>query len=406
MNNKYFNISDTLYDITEKYKETIDIFVNNGFENLKEESQRKSFGSLVTLEQALKTKKIDISTFENLLNEVIDKNINTTAVDSQGKNDLEDYKLKIQGLLPCPVRVPMLNAFEKFIANKPELKNSINYELKAASMGLDWLKEDLKNGSEKDLSDIFISAGFDLFFEDELMGQYKKSGVFKDITGLKEYNKEFTDLKDPKGEYSMIGVVPAVFLINKEALNGKKVPESWEDLLSEDYANSVSLPVSDFDLFNAILINVYKNFGMDGVRKLARNLHQSLHPAQMVKSYVKPEPPLITVMPYFFTKTINERSPMKYVWPSDGAIISPIFMLTKAKKEDELKEIAEFFSSKEVGEVLSHQGLFPSINPDVKNGTEDKKYMWIGWDYIAENNIGELLKKCEIEFKKVNLGMS
>ncbi|NLJ98718.1 MAG: DUF1858 domain-containing protein, partial [Tissierellia bacterium] len=29
--NNYFNIEDTIYDITERYPETIDVFVSNGF---------------------------------------------------------------------------------------------------------------------------------------------------------------------------------------------------------------------------------------------------------------------------------------------------------------------------------------------------------------------------------------
>ena len=32
--NKYFDVKDKVYDITEKYPETIDIFAANGFEQL------------------------------------------------------------------------------------------------------------------------------------------------------------------------------------------------------------------------------------------------------------------------------------------------------------------------------------------------------------------------------------
>jgi len=39
-------------------------------------------------------------------------------------------------------------------------------------------------------------------------------------------------------------------------------------------------------------------------------------------------------MPYFFTWMVREGSPMELVWPKDGAIISPIFMLTKKETKD------------------------------------------------------------------------
>ena len=58
--NKYFGIKDKVYDITEKYPETIDIFVANGFEQLANEKMRKLMGKTISLEMALKSKKINI----------------------------------------------------------------------------------------------------------------------------------------------------------------------------------------------------------------------------------------------------------------------------------------------------------------------------------------------------------
>jgi ABC-type Fe3+ transport system substrate-binding protein len=119
----------------------------------------------------------------------------------------------------------------------------------------------------------------------------------------------------------------------------------------------------------------------------------------MVKSNVGRVQPAITIMPYFFTKMVKFGGPMKAIWPKDGAIISPIFMLTKAEKQDKLVDIAKFFASKRVGEILSHTGLFPSTHPEVDNKIEkDNKYMWIGWSYIKANDIGSILELCTKEF--------
>ena len=82
----------------------------------------------------------------------------------------------------------------------------------------------------------------------------------------------------------MLAVVPAVFLVNTEVLGDRPFPKSWADLLKPEFENSVSLPISDFDLFNAILISIYKNYGEDGVKKLGKTLLQNMHPSQMVKS--------------------------------------------------------------------------------------------------------------------------
>ncbi|QZY53969.1 ABC transporter substrate-binding protein [Crassaminicella profunda] len=405
MENRYFDQKDTLFDITEKYKEAIDLLVSIGFENIKDENKRKTMGKAITLETALNMKKINVNTFSEQLIELIENNQNELLETNKIQ---EKTDVRIEGILPCPVRVPLMEAFQSFLEeNKEKLNMSIGYELKAASMGVDWLKESLeKTGSADVLADLFISAGFDLFFDKDLIGKYKSENVFEDLTEMTHYNRDFENenisLKDPDNQYSMIGVVPAVFLVNTEELNGRVMPTSWEDLLSESFENKVSLPIGDFDLFNAILLNIHQKYGEDGVKKLGKSLLRSMHPSEMVKSHIKKaQKPIVTIMPYFFTKMTKRGGPMRAVWPKDGAIISPIFLLSKKEKKEKLKPIVDFFASKEIGEILSHNGKFPSVNPNVDNMiSKEHKYMWIGWDYIKNNDIGKLIKKCEKLFNE------
>jgi ABC-type Fe3+ transport system substrate-binding protein len=390
---------DFLYDIIDKYPQTKDYFILNGVTQVENDKLLATLGKTLKLETLIKSKKLNQDLFlEELNNLVENKEVDSTLVENE-KNAKADIKLT--GILPCPVRIPLLESFEKWL-DENNKKDDVDFELKAASMGVDWLKDSM---SEESLSDIFLSAGFDLFFDDKYMNQFKKRKIFKDLIEVDKYNEDFDNdylsLKDPDGDYSIISVVPAVFLVNDEVLKDKKAPTSWEELISGDFDNSVSLPIGDFDLFNAILLNIYKRFGLDGVRRLGKTLLKSMHPSQMVKSNVGRIQPAVTIMPYFFTKMAKFGGPMNAIWPEDGAIISPIFMLTKAKKEEKIKEIAEFFASKEVGEILSHTGLFPSTHPEVNNNIDKKnKYMWVGWQYIKENDIGNILETCIEEFNK------
>jgi len=348
-----------------------------------------------------KKKKMNVELFLEELESVINdqrKGTDTTLIEHEPKTDAS---INIQGILPCPVRIPLLEGFEAWLEGQEDTyKNDVNYELKAASMGVDWIKEALENSSHEDeLADVFLSAGFDLFFDKKLMGHYKAEKVFEDLTRWDGYNSDFDNasysLKDPEGDYSVLGVVPAIFLINTHALGEREMPKTWADLLTGAFDNQVSLPVGDFDLFNAILLNIYKNYGIDGVKKLGKTLMKSMHPAEMVKSNTKQEQPLVTIMPYFFTKMVHERSPMKAIWPEDGAIISPIFMLSKKSKKDSLQAIVDFFASKEVGEILSHNGRFPSVHPQVDNRiASENSYQWLGWDFIQAHDIGELIDEC------------
>ena len=232
-----------------------------------------------------------------------------------------------------------------------------------------------------------------------MITQDKNDGVFEDLTDISDVNPLFSslDLRDPMNHYSMIGVVPAVFLVNTEELAGRSVPRTWEELIQGDFEKRVSLPMGDFDLFNGILLNIHKRYGDEGVRKLGRTLLESMHPSQMVKSDRKTEDrPVVTIMPYFFTKMVKEGGSLVAVWPDDGAIISPIFMLSKKERAESVKPIVDFFASRQVGEILSHSGLFPSLHPDVDNRIDsDRDFMWLGWDYIYGHDISALITHCE-----------
>ncbi len=402
----YVSKADSLYEITNRYPETTDLFISIGFENMSDEKQRETVGKMITLETALKMKKINLEVFIENLEDAI--NHHKAIQDEADKGTNKDANVKIEGILPCPVRIPLMEGFTKWMEDTGKnLGIKIDYELKAASMGVDWLKESLEKADHPDvLADVFISAGFDLFFDKHLIGKFKEKGVFEDITGFEHYNKDFENenivLKDPDNSYSMIGVVPAVFLVNTEELNGRSVPTSWEDILKPEFENCVSLPIGDFDLFNAILLNIHYKYGEEGVRKLGKSLLKSMHPSEMVKSHRKKyDKPVVTIMPYFFTKMTKRGGPMTAVWPADGAIISPIFLLAKKDKKELLKPVVDFFASKEVGEILSHNGKFPSVNPDVDNMiSNDHRYMWLGWDYIKSHDIGALIEKCEKIFNE------
>jgi len=401
--NQYFKSNDTIYELTQAYPETIAILVSNGFENMQNAAMRESLGKTITLEQALAMKKMDINSFEERLVEAINQSKSETDSALLEKNKKQNARVSIQGVLPCPIRIPLLEGFEKWLLEQEDaVKADLDYQLQAASMGVDWMKDQVKASDSEDiLADLFISAGFDLFFDKELIGKFKEQGIFKDLTGIRQYHTDFENeriqLRDPKGQYSMLAVVAAVFLVNTDELGNRAVPVSWEDLLKPEFENSVSLPIGDFDLFNAILLNIYKKYGEDGIRKLGRSLLQSMHPAEMVKSHIKKaNKPAVTIMPYFFTKMTKKGGPMKAVWPKDGAIISPIFMLSKDASSEKIKPFVDFFASKEIGEILSHQGLFPSVHPEVDNLMEkENQYMWLGWDYIENHDIGPMIKELE-----------
>ena len=279
-------------------------------------------------------------------------------------------------------------------------------KLAAASVGADILDKGMQAiKSEDDLPDLFLSAGFEAFFDSKSLARFKDKGVFTDRS-WDHHNDLFAKygLKDPDGHYAMLAVVPAVFLVDKTQLKeGEDVPRTWSEILGPRFANKIAMPVGDFDLFNGILLTIWKHFGDDGVAAIGRNLLEGMHPSQAAGRFAPKggKGPLVSVIPYFFSKMAQFNPDAEIVWPEDGAVISPIFMLLKDSAPDEAREIADFFASKEVGEILSHRGLFPSCHPDVENKVpEVAPFMWLGWDFIRENDLGQLIPQVNDIFLK------
>lgn len=403
--NKYFSLSDKIYDVTQRYPELIDLLVANGFDNFKNETMLKTIGKSISIEAALKSKHFDLQVFEQKMVDVIEQNnpeLSTGLADTRKEN--QKGELNIAGVLPCPIRVQLLEKLDNWLSNQD---TKVSYQLQAASMGLDWLREQMTESTDATgLSDIYLSAGFSLFFDRSVMERHLNNGVFADLTGAKRINPCFDndniDLKDPKGQYTIIGVVPAVFMVNTDVLGDRPFPESWEDLLKPEFEDTVALPMQDLDLFNAVLLSIYKEYGEEGVKKLGKSLLRSMHPAQMVKSDGKKQQdsaPVVTVMPYFFTLMTRENSPMRAVWPKEGAIISPIFLITKEASKEKSQPLVDFLYSKDMGGILSASGKFPSTHPEVDNGlSKEQTFLWPGWDFIHNNDIGALVKETEDMF--------
>lgn len=393
----------TLFAITEEHPETIDVFVANGFENMGDANKRASQGKMVTLAQAVQARGQDLKSFTTLLEGAVNEaaaqtDLTLQAVEEESQVFPSHGDIRVAGLLPCPVRIPLLEAFAKVCDEVSEATGlTIGTKLAAASVGADVLKAGMSGiDSEKDLPDIFLSAGFEAFFDQKNMARFRDKGVFTDLSWDK-HNAIFAEygLQDPDGHYAMLGVVPAVFLVDKTQLEeGEAVPRTWKEVLGPRFRKKIAMPVGDFDLFNGILLTIWKHFGDEGVEAIGHNLLEGMHPSQAAGRFAPKggKGPMISVIPYFFSKMAQFNPDSEIVWPQDGAVISPIFMLTKKDGPEGTARLGEFFAGKEVGEILSHRGLFPSCHPDVVNSVpKDSPFMWLGWDFIKDNDLGELI---------------
>lgn len=402
----------SLHAITEAHPETIDVFVAQGYTHLADARKRRAQGKMVTLAQAVQARGKDLATFISLLENAVrtaagPADLTLAAAATADSIFPSHGDIRVAGLLPCPVRLPLLEAFEKVAAEvKAESGLTVGMKLAAASVGAEAVAAGLQAiETEDDLPDIFVSAGFEAFFDRRNMARFRDRGVFHDRS-WDTFNPLFAshDLRDPEGHYTMLAVVPAVFLVDRTRLaDGEAAPRTWEDILAPRFAGRLALPVGDFDLFNGILLNVWKRFGAGGVAALGRNLLSGMHPSQVAGRFAGRggAGPAVSVIPYFFSKMARLNPAAEIVWPRDGAIISPIFMLQKKAAPAAAHRLGAFLASREVGEILGRQGLFPSCHPQVDNPVpSEAPLLWLGWDFIRENDLGELIPQVNSIFRK------
>ncbi len=347
----------TLNEVVNKYNGAADYLISIGV--IKDLSALQLIGNM-NLDIALKAKGIN-------------KEIVINALKEMGEKTEESFSYKIKGILPCPVKLQLLNQLNLNLSNEADM------EIKSASSGIDWFMDEYEE------QDIIISAGFDFIFDKKIRGK----GIYKDYSS-DTYSKDLSELKDPLGEVNFLGAVPAIMVVTENMLDGRKMPESWEDILSEEFEDSISLPVGDFDLFNAILLVIDRLYGIEGVRKLSRSMSMNMHPSEMIASKSKV---CVNIMPYFFSKMA--KAGVKVVWPKEGAITSPILMMAKKESEEEIGNAVKLINSTTIAEILKF-GRFPATNPNIDNNLPGKM-LWLGWDYIDNTDITAKIE----ELKKV-----
>ncbi|HEX9061291.1 MAG TPA: ABC transporter substrate-binding protein, partial [Clostridia bacterium] len=174
----------------------------------------------------------------------------------------------------------------------------------------------------------------------------------------------------------------------------------WEDILKPEFEKKVAIRGQGESFCETTLLTIYKQFGIEGIRKLGKAVKYGWHPSQMAKTAGSgsEESPAVSVMPYFFTRTIKYKQNVEVVWLEDGAIVSPVTMLVKADKAEELKDVTRFFTGTYAGKI-SASASFPVLHPDVDNKIpENVSLNWLGWDFIKQNDIERLIRELTSEF--------
>lgn len=389
-------------DILDTYPETLDVFIVNGFKFNSSKDLIDAIGKRIMLKTVLTIKDINIDLFIRDLNERIAK------AEEERKYLLEDFnygdKLDLYGNTICPLRFTLKDKLEEILKeeskeNKKDLKCFIGLkELENENYEDKLVREDIGKFPE-----IILSKEFNNYFSKDFMDKHSDKDNFQGDF-YENVSKEALEagIIDPLNEFIVYGLMAEVFLVDLDRLGDLPVPKTTRDLLNPIYKDNIIVFSKGRDeLSNANCLYINKEFGEEGLKKFSHNVKLSLHGAQMSKiaGSKSEDGAAIYMVSWFFAKTCTKKN-IKIIWPEDGAMILPMFMLVKRDINENMYKIAEYITSKEFGENCVRSNT-PVINGEVDNKLPSgAKFKWIGWDYIRENDIKEITKENEKKFMK------
>ncbi|WP_298433365.1 ABC transporter substrate-binding protein [Geobacter sp.] len=398
----------TIGRIVAEHPAALALFEANGLGVFADPEVRESFGTVVRLRSVLRERRIDPQAFC--------RNLAETAgmAEGGGARAVEETlpgagTVNLFALLPCPLKVPVEEAFHRFLRGRPADARPITFCIEGnANNQVDYYDYVAHFETIGELPDIIVTPGFNGFFHRGFVERFIKPGDFEAVIDFAgDRHLAALGVLDPERHYTMLCMNLLVLVVDKGRLGGRPVPRRWRDLLAPELEKSVAIRGNrDGSFCETLLLAVHKAFGMEGVRQLGRSTRHGWHPSQMVKAAGsgRDDAPAVSVMPLFFANAIRNRDDVEIVWPGDGALVSPVTMLVKRDRREELADVVRFLTGPEVARICAG-AFFPALHPEVDNGIPaEATFFWIGWEFVKEHDIEALLAEIDAEFRRAFRG--
>lgn len=263
--------------------------------------------------------------------------------------------------------------------------------------------EVMENGSADNierLPELVASIGFENIFQPEFHARYIDSGVLR-AAPVDEVHDSFVraGLVDPEHQYAAHAVTPYVFLIDKTKLGSLDIPQTWIDLLHSSYRGQIVCNGSRESFSYILLIYIYRLAGMEGIKLLAENVRDAMHASLIARIAGRAtSQAAIYIVPWFFAQACPGRQNTQIVWPRDGAIVSPMWLLRKSALSVEAGRILQFLAGSEFA-VLAASMCSPAAHAAVdQRMPAGATFQWLGWDFLRAQPLVPLRQKLLCEF--------
>lgn len=383
-------------DIIRKFPETSAIFAANG---LSDEIENGTLSEALLLGTFLSVRGLNEKLFTDRLEETASGDEKTMLYTEDAPKENADFL----GYVVCPIKHLYKEAYENaLLAHYEKTGESFVSFVPMGCGGPDPYEYIWDAHHEDELPDVIASVGFGSFYRKEFRERFIDKGTFVSVQPPVPEPFASAGIADPKGNYTIYSVFTYIMLVDFKKLGDLPVPESWGDLLNPIYEKNIIIGGSDDAVNEVLLLNIYREFGDEGLKKLAPNIKEAWHASQMAKAAGSSmqKGAAIYVLPWFFAKSCPNTEHAKIIWPKDGALVSPMYMLVKKSAAERMKPVVDFMTGRELGE-MTEKSFFPTLlETSERRLPPEAKLKWIGWDFIYTHDMKTFSDEINERFMK------
>ncbi|MDQ7830598.1 MAG: ABC transporter substrate-binding protein [Desulfovibrionaceae bacterium] len=302
---------------------------------------------------------------------------------------------------PCPVKLLVKDGIDRIAADHARRGRELRVHIPMGCTSVDPYDPIYRESDPDRLPGVIGSIGFGDFWRREFVSRHVRAGLFSAAPAVPlSPLHERAGLLDPRGHYTLYGVTPYLFLVDTRRLGDLPVPQAWEDVLHPRYKGELIMCGDGDDMADAVILNVYKEFGMDGLHALAANCKGFMHSSSMVKSAGSGDESAgaVYIIPAFFAETVTRPAHLRVVWPRDGAASSPLYFLAKKSERERLADVIAFFADGFLG-IDSAAWFVPMAASAAVRLPPEASLKWVGWDWIEDNDVTERRDTLNVLFR-------
>ncbi|MEG2199630.1 MAG: ABC transporter substrate-binding protein [Anaerovorax sp.] len=386
--------------ILETHPETFDVFLANGFSGMSLPQLKETAGTFTKLKTLLKV--------HNMNTELFLYHLEKKILDTENERVflLDDFqpgeKLDFYGNTICPLKFTFKDALEDMVKARFQKDGTVRNCYVESGRGDNGFCDDIWMGTHiKTFPTLVFSKEFNQYLGRHFMNEMCGKGYFK-TDFYKNVNPKIKEagILDDQGDFCVYGVMADIFLVDKGQLEGLPIPKTTADLLNPIYKDKIVIFGKQMDeVSNATLLYIQKDYGDEGLKQFAHNVKCALHGSTMSKvaGTNRPEAGAIYIVSGFFANTCM-KGDLEIVWPEDGSMVLPMYMLVQKEGFSAIQDIADYITGTQFGKACV-KAYTPAVNGDVPCCIPDTaKLKWIGWDYIRNHDMDALAKEADLIF--------